>query len=89
MYKVFKYLLELADEQIIALPEDAEPLKVMVQNNVPYLWVRLKTTGDCPTVPWTFITHGTGHPIYNSEDLMYIDSYMIENGALVFHVFTR
>jgi hypothetical protein len=89
MHKVFKYPLEIEDEQLIMLPQDAEPLRIMVQNNIPCLWVRLQTTGDCPTVAWTIITRGTGHPAPSEQEATYIDSYMLSGGQLVFHVFVK
>ena len=86
MYKVFKYPLKITEQQFIELPQDAEPLKIMVQRGIPCLWVRLLEGSD--TIPWEIFTVGTGHPAPSEKAALYLDSYMIEGDSLVFHVFT-
>ena len=87
MFKVFKYPIDVTDDQTIVLPPDAELLKIMVQHDVPCMWVRVDTSKA--VVPWEFKLVGTGHPAPSYETHIYVDSFMIEDGALVFHLFSK
>lgn len=83
---VWKFPLKVDDEQSISIPAGFTPLKVDVQQGVPCLWALVN-----PAVEKTDVVvriYGTGHPI---DDFVrgdqYVDSFMMYDGQLVFHVF--
>ena len=84
MSAIWKYPLQVTDEQTIDMPSGAEALTVQVQNGTPCLWARVDPAA--PTTPRKIITHGTGHPVPETTG-RYIGTYQIDGGALVFHVF--
>ena len=84
MKVIWKYPLQITDEQIIKVPEGAVALTVQKQNKIPCLWMLVDPT--TPRVPRKIITCGTGNPI--SEALgEYLGTYKMAGGDLVFHVF--
>ncbi len=83
MQTVFKYPLKIQDEQQVKLPRGARLLRVMVQNGVPCLWAQVESGRD--TEDRTIFIHGTAHPVDPNGE--YLDSFMVNDGALVFHVF--
>ena len=81
---VWKFQLAVADEQIVAMPEDARVLTVQAQAGVPCLWAVVDPAR--PPAPRRFVTHGTGHRMLTDGDL-YVGSYQLHGGAFVGHVF--
>src|SRR5437867_4021758 len=82
---VFKYPLPMQDDFTLELPEGAEPLSVQVQRGQPCLWTLVDPSRSLQTR--SFHMAGTGHPINNPDRLRFIDTFQIEGGMLVFHVF--
>lgn len=79
---IWKFILPAEDRFSLSLPQGAQPLFVGVQARVGCLWVRL----DPAAAPEqrNFALYGTGHPL---DPGIYIGSFMINGGALVFHLF--
>lgn len=85
MKTVYKYPLEITDEQTILLPSSAKPLHVATQCGDLHLWALVDT--DAPIVPRKFRIHGTGHQIHDADRLSFIGTLMMHDRQLVFHVF--
>ena len=88
MSVVWKYALEIADEQEIVMPQGAELLHVADQEGgigitSLALWARVIPTGQ-PDVRRSIIIRGTGHPIWTQP---YVGTAVTAHGALVWHVF--
>lgn len=83
--KIFKYKLELADEQLVSLPKGAELLTVQVQNNQPCLWALVDEKATLKTN--TVLIYGTGHQV--DKRGKYLGTFQLGNGSLVFHVFVQ
>ena len=60
MKTIYKYEIELVDNQSIEMPKGAEVLSVQVQNNKPCLWAIVET--ERPTERKLFKIAGTGNP---------------------------
>lgn len=86
LQRVYKYKLTLDDWVSIAMPEGAVPLFVDVQLGSPYIWARVAI--DAPPVIHHFRIAGTGHDL-GSNVGRYIGTFLLADGALVFHVFTE
>ena len=84
MITVYKYELPVMDESSVWLPAGAEVLKICEVYSKVQLWAKVDT--DQPQELRKFYIHGTGHPIY-VENLKHIDTFIMQGGALVFHVF--
>ena len=88
MITVYKYSIETIDYQEVQLPKGAEILTVQTQNNKPCIWAKVDTDADLESR--YFEVHGTGNPIESdSTMLIYIGTYQLSSGMLVFHLFER
>ena len=86
---IYKYPLNPVT--VLNLPPVSDVLCVQMQRDKPYLWVKqAPTKPKQETVPRTFVMIGTGHPIgeAGTNDL-YLGTFQMQGGALVFHVFER
>jgi len=85
--KVFKYVLRIDDRITLNLPKGAEVLTVQTQYNQPCLWVLVDPFAA--KEKRVFRLAGTGHPISfdMGSDYKYINSFQMDDGALVFHLF--
>jgi len=83
---IWKYDLEITDDQKITMPLGSEIFCAQSQNDVAQLWAVVN-----PNEPGIEIHHikifGTGHPIDDTQKLNYIDTIQFRNGRLVWHVF--
>lgn len=84
MKTIWKYILEITDQQFVAVPEGSELLTVQMQNDAPQLWV--KCDSDKPKVFKRIRIYGTGNPVSN-DDETYLATFQVYGGDLVFHVF--
>jgi hypothetical protein len=84
MKTIYKYPIKAADEQSVQLPKGAKILCVQTQNGQPWLWAEVDTQVE--SVPFEIKVRGTGHPFDGSEGV-YIGTFQLSGGALVFHVF--
>ncbi len=82
---VHKYTLDLTDRQIVALPEGARILSVQTQGQRLRLWALVDADATPEAVE--IAIRGTGHPIDDAEVLEFIDTFQMNDGQLVFHVF--
>lgn len=87
MTKVYKFPLEISDEQKVSMPEGAKVLTVQVQKGKPCLWAECNT--DEEPVLRTFLIRGTGHPIDDEIEKEYIGTIQMCEGSIVFHVFEK
>lgn len=85
MNVVYKYQLPLQDNFQLHLPEGARCLSVQVQYGTPCLWALVNP--EAPVEKRQFRMAGTGHPIELVESLSFIDTFQLEGGSLIFHVF--
>ena len=86
MSVIWKYKLETPDEQIIQMPRWAKILCVDTQHGKPYLWALVNPKYDKIDVCIRVVE--TGHVIRGMEDWNYIGIYKLDDGSVMFHVFT-
>lgn len=82
--RIWKYTLSLTDTQTINMPHGAHLLAVQMQHGTPQLWALCDENSIYE--PRNIAIYGTGNPIPN-EPGKYIDTFQMDVGALVFHVF--
>lgn len=87
MTKVYKFPLEISDEQKVSMPEGAKVLTVQVQKGKPCIWAECNP--DVKSVLRTFLIRGTGHPIDDEIKKEYIGTIQMCDDSIIFHVFER
>lgn len=87
MKTVWKYALEVADEQVIEMPANAHILTVQTQQGTPCIWALVDPTR--PYEPRKLLIAGTGHERKDLDDVgvSYIGTFQVMGGGLIFHVF--
>jgi len=86
MKTIWKFELEIVDEQVIKMPVGALLLQTaQIQNITPVIWAICDSLYKMEEV--TIITIGTGNPIDILEELMYLGTYQLR--GFVGHVFVK
>jgi len=82
---IWKYTLKVTDTQSFRIPKGSKILTVQTQNDIPCIWVLVDQKEELTEVR-TIGIHGTGNPIPDNPGI-YIGTFQIRYGQLVFHVF--
>ena len=82
---IWKYRLDVADEQIITMPRFAKILTAELQQGEPSIWVHVDP--DERLVPHSILMVGTGHQREDLVGVDYVGTVQMHGGSLVFHVF--
>lgn len=85
MKTIWKYQLEITDQATLLMPQGAQILCVQVQRNEVCLWALVEP--DNNNEPRDIRIYGTGHPVEDAQQLTYVGTFQLHDGALVFHVF--
>lgn len=85
---IYKYTLEIEDEQKHILPRGAKILSVGNQIEKICVWVELEE-GAIEDAEYTFFIRGTGHPFDDSALLQptFLGTVLMAGGSLVWHVY--
>lgn len=86
MKKIYKYPLEIRDEQVVLLPTGSKILTVQSQGEQACIWALVNPTMS-NDMAITIRIFGTGHTIQDSDKMEYIGTFQMCGGSLVFHVF--
>ena len=84
MSTIYKYPIQ-PGLTVLELPRGAQVLTVQMQGDRPFLWARLDTRQ--PLERRTFEVFGTGDGMPDDPRLMYVATFQMDGGALVWHVF--
>ena len=84
---IWKFELEIGDNQKLEMPIGAEILSVQTQNETPCLWALVDPDADQETRH--FEVYRTGHPVHYDMGISrnYIGTFQLQSGLLVLHVF--
>lgn len=85
--RIWKYMLELKDEQTIMMPAGAMILSVQTQKDMPMLWAMVDPTRAFS--PRRFAVFGTGSNEFDANGLAFLGTIQQRAGGLVWHVFER
>ena len=85
MKRIYKYDLEIEDEQVILMPKGSLSLCVQVQKGLPYLWALVDDEAEKEQVLITMV--GTGNPADHVHNKLYLGTFQMSGGDLVWHVF--
>jgi hypothetical protein len=82
MKTIYKYPIEITDEQVVEMPVYARILGVQMQGDNVNIWALVDT--ELPTLSVKIRVLGTGNPIAAGLQLRYIGTVC---GVFVWHVF--
>lgn len=85
MRTVYKYPVPVADEVRIDMPFGAKVLHVEQQGEGVYIWALVDPSAERERR--VFIVRGTGHPIDDDMPIEHVGTFLLQGGALVFHLF--
>lgn len=84
MKTIWKYQLDVTDEQLVPMKQGSQILAVQVQVGIPCIWALVDTSK--PSEDRMFCIYGTGHPI-EDEPGQFIGTFQLHGGSLSFHLF--
>lgn len=84
MRRMFKYELDITDEQTVTAPRGWRPFAAQLQAGVLCLWAEVDDSDL--QVDHSVFVHGTGHPV-NPAAETFVDTFQLPDTGLVFHVF--
>lgn len=84
MQKIYKYKIEVIDEQDIQIPNGAEILSVTEQYGDIVLYANVDSEADL--IPYHISIRGTGHNAVGLKH-KFLGTVKLVDGALMFHVF--
>jgi hypothetical protein len=82
---IWKYAVPAEDEFTVTMPKCAQILDVQDQNGQPCLWALVNPEAE--TEPRHFFLRGTGHPMGEAATGVYVGTFQVAPGPLVFHLF--
>jgi hypothetical protein len=88
MKKIYKYELDITDNQTIDIPSDTI-LSVMEQNSKVVVYALVDTENVLLTT-YEFGMNGTGNPInFDVDSFTFLGTVKLYDGGLMFHVFYK
>ena len=84
---IWKYPLEIVEEQSLMMPEGSEILTAQIQQKVLCLWALVYSTRPQQLRKIEII--GTGNYIDENVKRKYISTVQMADGKLIFHVFEK
>jgi len=87
MNTIWKFPFEIADDFYLTMPKGSQLLAVAMQGDMPCLWAIVDP--EAPKETRKFHLSGTGHELgVQYTKTMYVGSFQMKGGALVFHLFS-
>lgn len=87
MSVIYKYELELRDEQVLKFPPTAPILKVGVQNGTPCIWAELPDkTAQVASFKVKLV--GTGGT-FDANGYTYLGTFLLHNDTIVLHAYWK
>ena len=84
MKSIWKYPLEVTDEQTISAPSGAKLLHVALQGGDLCVWAEVSPAAIKAPLPIRI--YGTGHDLPDDPG-KHLGTFMLEGGTLVFHAY--
>ena len=81
---IFKFRLEIVDDQSIEMREEADILSVGLQRGILNVWAMVDPSADMELRH--FVIFGTGNPAFD-ENINFLETVHDYSNGLVWHVF--
>jgi len=85
MKNIYKYPLEVTDDQFVMIPSGFKILTVQAQNEVPCIWAEVDKSSKLESVHVVIV--GTGQETREDDEMNYIGSFQLYSGSFVGHCF--
>ena len=82
---IWKYELEITDEQTLVMPQGAKFLSAQNQNEKACLWAMVEPS-NAKEVRRLHL-FGTGHPVPADASMEHLGTFPLKGGELIFHLF--
>lgn len=82
---IWKFPLEVTDEQIVRMPAGSTILAVQVQQGTPCLWAKVDPESE--QYDRRIFIHGTGHALHPDANF-HLGTFQLLDGRFVGHVFS-
>lgn len=82
---IWKFQVEISDEFALKMPLHAHILTVQTQRDIPCIWALVDLEDEIGER--RFKVFGTGHPANDADQFIYIGTFQLASGGLVFHLF--
>jgi hypothetical protein len=82
--KIYKYELQVEDQQSIEMPKGAQIISISSQFGIPCIWAIVDENAKKESR--IFHTYGTGQTFY-PKGATFVGTYFLNGGAIVYHVF--
>ena len=87
MKKIYKYKIELLDEQEILIPCYHRILCIKLRSGTPYIWVEVDD--ESPLQKVKFSLYGTGHSMSQYKTEQYVGTILLDEDKLVYHLYRQ
>ena len=74
---VYKHLIPFQEDFTINLKEGSKVIRIDVDQGNPYMWVLTQLDDNIKTVKYHFKSSKTGGIMEHTEDLVFVDTYVI------------
>ena len=88
MNAIWKFEIEITDEVEILMPKNANVLTVQMQGTKPFIWAEVDTREVVKEMRY-FTVVGTGHIRNDLDGCIYIGTFQMHDGTLVFHLYEK
>ena len=85
--RIYKYPLDVTDEQKVVMPKGARLLSVQEQDDAPCMWALVDPGAEL--VSRVITIHGTGTPLPTGDLGNYVGTYQSHEQFFVGHVFDK
>ena len=83
--EIWKFELPIDNRVDIEMPVISRPLSVTLQGDTPFLWALVDPSSGRQKTRFHVV--GTGHSASHVNPSNFIDTILMADGALVFHIF--
>jgi len=87
MKTIWKFEIELTDNQNVMMPMEAKILTVQIQHGKVCVWAIVDP--EQPLERRYFYLRGTGHPSDGMDEMQYVGTVQDRQGFLIWHIFTE
>jgi len=87
MQTIYKFQITLNDKTTVRVPKNAKLLSAQVQHGIPCVWVMLNTDEEKVDRHLYLATTGNPMPYLKYDEWIFVDTFMMYDGALVVHLF--
>ena len=86
--RIYKYEIEIIDEQILTLPKDSKILSIINQHEKVYIYVDVDSYTQ-QTEDYYVQLYGTGYHIRHDDSYIFLGTISLKEGDFILHAFYK